>query len=401
MKTTTKILLLIMVYSSLNWACKKRDNTVQTATVQVKVMYPDNYSEQNVANAEVKLTSKSIGSVFSASTSSSGIAVFQDVIPGTYDVTVTKALNGPEAQNLTGISQAITLNASKTDVVVSPVGGSTIELKLSGSAAGSLLIKEVYFTGSRTPSGGTYFSDQFVEIYNNSTDVIFLDGLCIADIFGNSGLINATSLPSPFRTDADNSYASNVWRIPGTGKQFPLNPGTSIVIAQDGVNHKEATLNPNSPVDLSKADWETYNERPDNRDADAPGVPNLEKVYFTGGFDWLITVFGPGLVIFRTDDFSKLERLTVPGSTSTREYIKIPNTIVIDAFEALKDAGSTSFKRIPVALDAGFVFASDTYTSESFRRKTRTTINGRRVLQDTNNSANDFERLTKPSPKAF
>ena len=401
MKTTTKILLLIMVYSSLNWACKKRDNTVQTATVQVKVMYPDNYSEQNVANAEVKLTSKSIGSVFSASTSSSGIAVFQDVIPGTYDVTVTKALNGPEAQNLTGISQAITLNASKTDVVVSPVGGSTIELKLSGSAAGSLLIKEVYFTGSRTPSGGTYFSDQFVEIYNNSTDVIFLDGLCISDIFGNSGLINTTSLPSPFRTDADNSYASNVWRIPGTGKQFPLNPGTSIVIAQDGVNHKEATLNPNSPVDLSKADWETYNERPDNRDADAPGVPNLEKVYFTGGFDWLITVFGPGLVIFRTDDFSKLERLTVPGSTSTREYIKIPNTIVIDAFEALKDAGSTSFKRIPVALDAGFVFASDTYTSESFRRKTRTTINGRRVLQDTNNSANDFERLTKPSPKAF
>ncbi len=401
MKTTTKILLLIMVYSSLNWACKKRDNTVQTATVQVKVMYPDNYSEQNVANAEVKLTSKSIGSVFSASTSSSGIAVFQDVIPGTYDVTVTKALNGPEAQNLTGISQAITLNASKTDVVVSPVGGSTIELKLSGSAAGNLLIKEVYFTGSRTPSGGTYFSDQFVEIYNNSTDVIFLDGLCIADIFGNSGLINTTSLPSPFRTDADNSYASNVWRIPGTGKQFPLNPGTSIVIAQDGVNHKEATLNPNSPVDLSKADWETYNERPDNRDADAPGVPNLEKVYFTGGFDWLITVFGPGLVIFRTDDFSKLERLTVPGSTSTREYIKIPNTIVIDAFEALKDAGSTSFKRIPVALDAGFVFASDTYTSESFRRKTRTTINGRRVLQDTNNSANDFERLTKPSPKAF
>jgi hypothetical protein len=401
MKTTTKILLLIMVYSSLNWACKKRDNAVQTATVQVKVMYPDNYSEQNVANAEVKLTSKSIGSVFSASTSSSGIAVFQDVIPGTYDVTVTKALNGTEAQTLTGISQAITLNASKTDVVVSPVGGSTIELKLSGSAAGSLLIKEVYFTGSRTASGGTYFSDQFVEIYNNSTDVIFLDGLCISDIFGNSGLINATSLPSPFRTDADNSYASNVWRIPGTGKQFPLNPGTSIVIAQDGVNHKEATLNPNSPVDLSKADWETYNERPDNRDADAPGVPNLEKVYFTGGFDWLITVFGPGLVIFRTDDFSKLERLTVPGSISTTQYIKIPNTIVIDAFEALKDAGSTSFKRIPVALDAGFVFASDTYTSESFRRKTRTTINGRRVLQDTNNSANDFERLTKPSPKAF
>lgn len=401
MKTSTKILLLIIFYSSLNWACKKRDNAIQTATVQVKVMYPDNYSEQNVANAEVKITSKSIGSVLTASTSSTGIAVFQDVIPGTYDITVSKALSGNEAQNLTGISQAITLNASKTDVIINPTAGPAIELKLSGSAAGNLLIKEVYFTGSRTVTGGTYFSDQFVEIYNNSTDVIFLDGLCIADVFGNSGLINTTSLPSPFRTDAENVYVPNVWRIPGTGKQFPLNPGASIIIAQDGVNHKEATLNPNSPVDLSKAEWETFNERPDNRDADAPGVPNLEKVYFTGGFDWLITVFGPGLVIFRTDDFSKLGKATVPGSTSTTEYIKIPNSIVIDAFEALKDAGSTSFKRIPVALDAGFVFATDTYTSESFRRKTRTTINGRRVLQDTNNSANDFERLAKPSPKAF
>jgi hypothetical protein len=401
MKKTKTILMLIMVTSSLLWACKKRDTGIQTATVQVSVKYPDNYSEQNVANAEVKLTSKSIGSVISSFTSSSGIAVFQDVIPGTYDITVTKVLTSTDAQTLTGISQTLTLNASKTDVSIDPTAGSSIELKLSGSAAGNLLIKEVYYPASKTASGGTYFSDQFVEIYNNSTNVIFLDGLCIADIFGNSGLINTTSQPSPFKTDADHSYASNVWRIPGTGKQFPLNPGTSIVIAQDGVNHKEATLNPNSPVDLSKADWETYNERPDNRDADAPGVPNLEKVYFTGGFDWLITVFGPGLIIFRTEDFSKLEKLTAPGSTSTTQYVKIPNSIVIDAFEALKDAGSASYKRIPVALDAGFVFASNTYTSESFRRKTRSTINGRRVLQDTNNSANDFELLTKPTPKGF
>jgi hypothetical protein len=91
----------------------------------------------------------------------------------------------------------------------------------------------------------------------------------------------------------------------------------------------------------------------------------------------------------------------VPGSTSTTQYVKIPNGIVIDAFEALKDANSASFKRIPVALDAGFVFASNTYTSESFRRKTKATINGRRVLQDTNNSATDFELLTKPTPKGF
>lgn len=402
MKTTKATIILLLTLSALLWSCKKRgDELVQTASVQVKVKYPENYSQQFASNTEVKLTSKANGTSLTGFTNATGVATFTDVVPGNYDISVNKTLSSAESTTLTGLAQSLTLNAIKNDAVISAPQTAEIILQLSGSAAGSLLIKEVYYTGSKTPSGGTYFSDQFVEIYNNSTDVIYLDGLCIADIYGNSGLINPTSLPSPFNTDANNAYASNVWRIPGTGKQHPLNPGSSIVIAQDGVNHKEATLNPNSPVDLSKADWETYNERPDNRDADAPEVPNLEKLYFTGGFDWLLTVFGPGIVIFRTDDFNKLEKVPVPGSTSTTTYVKIPNALVIDAFEALKDANSSSFKRIPVALDAGFVYASDTYTAESFRRKTTSSINGRRVLQDTNNSGNDFQKLSTPTPKGF
>ncbi|MGF1925954.1 MAG: DUF4876 domain-containing protein, partial [Bacteroidia bacterium] len=107
------------------------------------------------------------------------------------------------------------------------------------------------------------------------------------------------------------------------------------------------------------------------------------------------------IVVFRTDDFSKLEMVPVPGSTSATTYVKIPNALVIDAFEALKDATSGSFKRVPVGVDAGFVFARDTYSAESFRRKVSTTINGRRVLQDTNNSGNDFEKLASPTPKRF
>ena len=396
----TFIACLLLGFSIIG--CKKREaDLVQTATVKIAVQYPETYSTRSAANTEVKLTSKGTGTAISAFTNGEGIATFSDVVPGTYDVAVNKSLSATESQTLTGLAQATVLNAAKTDVIISAPQSPDITLQLSGSAVGSLLIKEVYFTGSRTAAGGTYFSDQFIELYNNSTEVIYLDGLCIADLYGNSGLINPSSLPTPFHTDNANSYAGNVWRIPGTGTQHPLAPGASIVIAQDGVNHKEATLNPNSPVDLSTADFETYNERPDNRDADAPGVPNLERLYFTGGFDWLLTVFGPGVVIFRTEDFSKLEMVPLPGSTSTTTYVKIPNALVIDAFEALKDATSGSFKRVPVGLDAGFVFASNTYTAESFRRKVATTINGRRVLQDTNNSASDFEKLTTPTPKSF
>jgi hypothetical protein len=400
MKTIKLITIIAVMALSSLWGCKKRGNDVITATAVINVLYPVSYSPQNAENVEVKLVSKADGTETKVKTDAAGNANFSDLIPGFYDISVSKSLTAQEALALTGISSAITLNVIKNNVNIQPTMVNNVSLRLAGSAVGSLVIKEVYYTGSSTPSGGTYFSDQFVEIYNNSTDTIFLDNLCIADIFGVSGLINPSSVPTPFKDDQANVYANNVWRIPGTGKQRPLAPGKSIVIAQDGVNHKEATLNPNSPVDLSAAEWETFNERPDNRDADAPNVPNLEKLYFTGGFDWLMPVFGPSLIIFKIDNFNTLEKSAIPGSTLP-ERIKIPNSMIIDSFEALRDASSGSYKRIPTALDAGFVFATSTYTGESFIRKTSSTIGGRRVLQDTNNTTNDFIKLSTPKPKGF
>lgn len=380
-------------------SCKRdKQNELSTSGVVVTVLYPGAYSPQQAAGVTVTLTSVTDGQVKTAVSGNNGEASFSEVLPGSYAISAAHNLSAADAAQLTGIGEAVSLNAILNNAVITSGLDARFELQLKGSALGNLVIKEVYYTGSRTPSGGTYFSDQFAEIYNNSTDTIYLDSLCIADIYGVSGLINPDNPPSPFQDDNDHVYANSIWRIPGTGKDHPLAPGSSIIIAQDGVNHKDELLNPNSPVDLSAADWETYNEREDGMDADAP-VPNLERVYFTGGFDWLITVFGPGLVIFK-EDFDKLEEVPIPGS-SLAPRIKIPNTVVIDAFEALKDAESAGFKRIPAALDAGFVFASDTYTAESFRRKTASTVNGRIVLQDSNNSSNDFEKRATPTPGSF
>ena len=397
-----KVVALLVLINVLFTSCKK-DNfeALVTSTVTIKAKYPSTYSQEFANGATITLTNIADASVKTAVTSSTGEAIFKEVLPGSYSITANRNLTDVEAQTLTGISKAITLNGVVNTAAVVGAQNPTFQVPLQGSAVGNLLIKEVYYTGSPTASGGTYFSDQFVEIYNNSTDTLYLDNLCIADVFGNSGLINPTSLPTPFNTDKDNSYASSIWRIPGTGKQRPLAPGASIIIAQDGVNHKDATLNPNSPVDLSKADWETYNERPDNRDADAPGVPNLDRVYFTGGFDWLMPVFGPSLVIFRAD-FAKLEQVPIPGAAATiAPRIKIPNAVIIDGVEFLKDGSSATFKRLPVALDAGFSFADNTYNKQSLRRKVSTTINNRRVLQDNNNSTADFEKIALPTPKGF
>jgi len=400
MKQLTVFLLIFAVVFA---SCRRdRFDELQTAVVTVSVKYPSTYGQTAASGATVTLTSSSDGSVRTVAAASNGEAIFTDLLPGTYTFTASKSLSASEAQQLTGINTAVTLNGVLNNAVITGGQNPVFQIQLQGSAVGGLVIKEVYYTGSRTPLNGTYFSDQFVEIYNNSTDTLYLDSLCIADVFGNSGLINPTSQPTPFANDPDHLYLNSIWQIPGTGKEHPLAPGKSIVIAQDGVNHQDELLNPASPVNLSNADWETYNERPDNRDADAPGVPNLRRVYFTGGFDWLITVFGPAIAIFKGDSSLLVQQTAeIPGSPTLPARIKLPVNQVLDAFEALRDGNSTSFKRIPVVLDAGFVAADDTYNKQSFRRKTSATINGRRVLQDNNNSSADFEKLSAPTPRGF
>lgn len=138
------------------------------------------------------------------------------------------------------------------------------------------------------------------------------------------------------------------------------------------------------------------------RDVDAPNVPNLEMVFhpFNSTFA-LVPVFGPGTIIWRSEDFEALERATIPeASPTTPQLVKVPLEDVIDAVEALRSATDGSFKRIPTSLDAGFSYVSNTYTGESIVRKSNT-VDGNLVMQDTNNSSEDFVIETTPSPKSF
>ncbi|MCH5715179.1 DUF4876 domain-containing protein [Niabella hibiscisoli] len=54
---------------------------------------------------------------------------------------------------------------------------------------------------------------------------------------------------------------------------------------------------------------------------------------------------------------------------------------------------------MPISLDATGAFVTGgQYSSQSLIRKITKTVDGRRILQDTNNSANDFETKTKADP---
>ncbi len=380
-------------------ACDSDSTSVQTLDVEVEVLFPESYALEAAQGAQVTLRSLERGDEETATTDATGVARFLDVIPGAYDLRASLSLDEDRTFELTGNRATVELNAAQTGLsLTSDPAGAVFSLQLTGSPVGGWVISEMYYTGSQTPAGGNYFFDQFFEIYNNSTDTLYAGGLMLAPIFGVSGQINPGSQPTPFQDDQDHVYADAIWQIPGGPTDVPVAPGEGLIIAQQGLDHRDdPNGNPNSPVNLGGADFEMYVDVPDSRDIDNPQVPNMEIVHRRFGFFALVPVFGPSMVLVEGDP-DTFERVAVPDAPENfPPVVRIPVANVLDGVEALQNAQSSGFKRLPVAIDAGFTFASGTYTAESVRRRVARTIGDRVVLQDTNNSSNDFELLPTPS----
>lgn len=393
----TSIVLSVILATGIQ-SCKKSGTETPTVSYTVKVTYPDNYAETKATNTSVILTNSTTNATVTVVTNAEGVASFTDLLPGNYQLAASRTLTATEALTLTGVQTEVFLNAAATNLLIT--ADASLDVLLQGGKVGGLVFKQIFYNGTKTAAGGNYLTDQFYEIYNNSTEVIYADSLYIGESGGTPG-ISASSLPFAFSKTAGNVYLANVWMIPGTGKSHPIQPGASIVIASNAANHK-TDGNANS-IDLGAgiADFEGY-VAATGRDVDNQAVPNMDLVYFASStFSWITSVYGPGMVIFKTKDFSVLQQLQEPGSTNARLYIEVPGTDIIDAFEGLANATAVNFKRFPVALDAGFVFCSTTYGGEAFVRKVTTTINGRRVLQDTNNTTADFTMTKTILPKGW
>lgn len=392
-----RVVILVLIFVALIYTgCSEDEQIAQKYTVNVTVKYPEGYTTNLLASG-VTVSIKSISGTdeFILTTNNEGMAEFS-LEAGQYNISVAQE------------QEDFAFNAVEENVSVSE--NTSLELNLKAVALkGGLVFKEIYYTGSKTPKGGYYYSDQFHEIYNNSDETIYLDGLCI-------GLMQPSSSSASPWVDEEGNLMTKlplqfyVWYIPGSGKDYPLEARKSIIIAQDGIDHQtDSQGNTNSPVNLGNANWETYcGDINGGRDADAPGVPNLEMMFTstTTLYDWLHSVFGAGVIIFRlpegTDPVQWAEDpdnlSTKPGSTSSTKYLMVPSEYVIDAVEVVRAEENKRYKRIPDELDAGKVWCSGTYVSESIRRKVKQIIDGKVIYQDTNNSSNDFLGSQTPTP---
>nr|WP_321414770.1 DUF4876 domain-containing protein [uncultured Allomuricauda sp.] len=395
----TKFLLLItLVTTSLFISCSSDDDSGPVPIgYTVTLQYPENFGSSLVEGATVTVVNLTTNEETFATTNATGAATFE-LTPGNYSVSASIELMEEDVEALTGIYESLFLNA--TEAQVSILDSGNLNLQLEGSSIGDWVIKEFYYAG--VPS--YYFYDGFIEIYNNSTGTLYADGL----LFGNTEFTSSNSTSGFIASGENDVYLSIMMQIPGGGTDYPVEPGESIVIAIDGIDHKDdENGNPNSPVNLgpSIADFEVYFDvNPTTPDTDNPDVDNVNILYAatTTMFDYIPGVHGSGLVIFRNDAPDELERFTEPNTTSSREYVRVPNGDIIDGLDAVGNETVTAeYKRLPTSIDAGMNTVGDSYNGTSLRRLVKQEVEGRKVLLDTNNSTDDFEANPTPNPKGW
>jgi hypothetical protein len=316
------------------------------------------------------------------------------LMPGIYNVIVSAGwLQGNIEFNFSGTANNVNIllgGSTESD------GSIKIPLPIVASEPGTLVFKELYYVGSRTPANSTYFRDQFYELYNNGESTIYIDGLCLGTIYSQLASAN-----QPTWEDIENAenYIFYQWlfQFPGTGKDYPLNPGESVVIAQWATNHQVEALNLSSPVNLTSAEFEAYLSTANvQTDETAINLNNLFRSNQTTMPQWLSSVFGSAWAIFFPEaDFDPTKLTTQKGSSL--QGIAVPISQVLDAVEAVDNDTKVLLKRIPVKLDAGATYVGATYTAQSVSRKIKETKeDGRVIYTDTNNSTTDFQLNDTP-----
>ncbi|MDX9882189.1 MAG: DUF4876 domain-containing protein [Prolixibacteraceae bacterium] len=366
--------------------------------VDILVDFGENIPEEGKAGARVSLFNQLKSYTLELTTDWEGKVRFLSIEPGFYSITVIHSFRvGGVMVHYNGLKDIAVFDA------VSAL------IRVEGSSTNAFVIREFYYSGSRTPGGKTYPSDQYVEIFNNTGELQYADGLSVLE---HESYATGDNF---WKNINDTIVVKMVWTIPGNGAQVPVGPGKSIVLACDGINHKDdPNGNPLSPVNLGNADFEFYVYSDTNKDIDSPTIPNLiEDLFVFRGNDVSFHVTGgSALAIAKIPGETPEERTayinrhlvskeTVSGP-GTRYYMKVATKYILDAVEVTWDEAHAVYKRFPVNLDAGYTYiVSGSFSGKCIRRKIKEIVNGRAVYQDTNNSTEDFLKDVEPKPKIY
>lgn len=379
-------------------ACKKDDDDVASYnTLTVTLSYPDGITQADIVAASVTATNVQTGARTQLAEESAGMFTVK-LIGGEYTISASATTSDTKR-----------LNARRS---ISLYKDATLDVELNVALLKEgFVFKEVYYNMVKV-NNKPYMQDQFFEIYNNSDQVQYLDNCILARLQGTQGVKGVTDwVTSENGTEIMNIYAleSYVVAFVGNGTEYPVNPRESVLIAATAINHNAETGGV-SPVDLTNADYEV-NISDYKSDTDNPAVPDMTIVAksssatatffglpYTGNA--LILAQLPAGMTMDSYINDRSNYRTIPWQTvNTYEFLTVPQEYVIDGINIVNSNESKRIVRLRPEVDNGMVYMTTDYAGKSIRRKvSEITPDGKVILQDTNDSSEDFLSDQTPTP---
>ena len=331
-----------------------------------------------------------------------GMVTVDELIPGIYDIITNWEMSGKEYKALLKNPEGVD-DKARVIVGVSLMNQRIFQaqdmvIDLSAAVVKGLMISKIYYSGTKDQMDRNYATDSYIEIFNNSDEVVYIDGKYL-------GLAESVSPAAyPASENPDSIYMRQICKFPGNGSEHPVQPGGSIVVAAKSArNHQESALN---TVDLSHADFEVKVMEGSGN----PDVPMLPIISNSTKIQTLNLLSGGpnAVVLFETDeDVLSWPEVYQRGKTSGEMFRRIHKSVVIDGVECLKKPAQTdpdvNTKRLQQEIDAGYITitAINGNNHESVDRKVSRYENGRYYLSDTNNTSADFVVCTDPTPRKY
>ena len=412
------ILLCVTAIAS----CSSDDgSSVDTTPTDLKIMFqlPDGYAD-DATLTDLSITLTDINTqrktTFNGNAAEDLSITLKAVPGGYYRIDATGKLNyrnkdlvGKQVDVL-AYSEGIILTREAPIAALKLQVTSQPEADPADIAYRGFVLGEIFCAGTANRQGNYYYADKYFVIYNNTDHVLYADSLVIAE----SDFL--TTMKQEYTPDImpTDMAVSAMYMIPGSGHDVPVQPGGKLLVVDNAVNHTVA--NPNS-WDMTKADYEWYDEstNPQFTDIDNPNVPNLERIYSS-----TLTLWSPHSQGFKSYALARMhaDRKTfltdymydytyhLVGQTGeadmTGSAYRLPNSWILDAVNMSVPALFQWIVTSPT-LDKGYTYCADfgwddSRYGKSVRRKVKAMDGTRAILQDTNNSTDDFEPRTKADP---
>lgn len=398
-------LLLTLCFSFVSCSEDKDDPQTPKTSAKINLELPINIQAKDFKNALVLLTNKATKVVYSvkefSKTEKGYTAEIKDIPVGTYSVLA----HGILTYEAGGKEVSIEVNTINENVQITENSSNQINLLLNVSTGKEgFVISEIFFRGTQTPNGKAYFADQYIKITNNTSKLMYADSLVIMESAFTNGVKH--KYIKDYRNEG--FAAGAIYMIPGKGKDVPVKPGETLLLALNGKNHK--SVNANS-FDLSNANFEFYDVSTNNyKDEQNANVKDLERIFTTSASILVLNMRGNkayaiGKIQGTIKDFLKNNYYEaqynndVNGKLMTQKAYFLPSAWIIDAVNVDMKDNPHDWNIIPVSMDNGFTYCSDNAKDKSGigTAVVRKMKNGKYV--DTNNSTNDFTPKATPTVK--